>query len=123
MRYLETATNEDLLIELARRLNMTLVLEEDNGQEILEDDSEIHSDPIPTIQKNAPIEPSMFRVVRTKTTADRVYLLNEEDKTRQWMTNPDVVKSKGFEMEDVVEINDEELLKYQQKQAIYEVNA
>lgn len=60
------------------------------------------------------------RIVRTKTTADRVYLLDVEKKSRQWMTNPAVVESYGFSMADVVEIDDDELLRYEQGQAIFE---
>lgn len=60
------------------------------------------------------------RVVRTKQSADRVYLIDAAKKTRQWMTNPAVVESYGFNMGDVEEIDDDELLQYQQGQAIFE---
>lgn len=60
------------------------------------------------------------RVVRTKQSADRVYLIDAAKKTRQWMTNPAVVESYGFNMGDVEEVDDDELLRYQQGQAIFE---
>lgn len=61
------------------------------------------------------------RVVRTKTTADRVYYIDEDKGTRQWVTNPEVLANLGFSMEDVKEIDDDEMLKYQQSQALYRV--
>lgn len=61
------------------------------------------------------------RVVRTKTSGDRVYLLDEEKKTRQWVTNPDVLRSYGFEAADVSEVDDTELLKYNMAPALYKV--
>lgn len=62
----------------------------------------------PTVEK-----PKDSRVVRTKSSGDRVYLLSiKEDgkKTRQWVYNPEVLESLGFNMGDVVEIEDSELL-------------
>lgn len=65
--------------------------------------------------------PEGQRVVRTKTSGDRVYMIDEIKKTRQWVTNPDVLKGLGFEIGDVVEIEDNELLKYQTGPALYKV--
>lgn len=67
--------------------------------------------------------PEGKRVVRTKSTGDRVYFIDEVKKTRQWVTNPDILKSLGFEMGDVVEVDDNELLKYQMGSALYRVDA
>jgi hypothetical protein len=61
-------------------------------------------------------------VVRTKQSGDRVYLLDEEKKTRQWLTNPEVMKKLGFEMGDVKEVKDEEILTYAMGSAIYRVD-
>lgn len=53
------------------------------------------------------------RVVRTSVGGDRVYFLDEDKMTRQWATNPDVLDSLGFGLEDVTNVEEEELLKYQ----------
>lgn len=66
--------------------------------------------------------PEGKRVVRTKTSGDRVYLLDEEKQTRQWVTNVDVLKKLGFELSDVTEVDDNELLKFQMGQALYRVD-
>lgn len=61
----------------------------------------------------APTEkPKDKRVVRTKSSGDRVYLLDEIKKTRQWVYNPEVLDSLGFTMGDVQEVEDSEILKY-----------
>jgi len=65
--------------------------------------------------------PEGQRVVRTKTSGDRVYLLDDNKKTRQWVATPEVLQGVGFEMEDVIEVNDAELLKYQMGPAIYKI--
>lgn len=65
--------------------------------------------------------PEGKRVVRTKSSADRVYLLDEEKKTRQWITNPEVLDASGFTMEDVQTVEDGELLKYNMGPALYRV--
>lgn len=72
---------------------------------------------------DAPVRvlPEGKRVVRTKTSGDRVYLLDETKGTRQWVTNPEVLKSLGFEIEDVTEVDDNELLKFQMGPALYRV--
>jgi hypothetical protein len=64
-----------------------------------------------------------LRVVRTPSTADRVYLLNDEAKTRQWVTNPEVLASLGFTLADVVEMDDNQLLEYQQGKPLYNAGA
>ena len=66
--------------------------------------------------------PEGKRVIRTKSSGDRVYLLDEEKKTRQWVTNGDVLGQLGFLMEDVVEVEDDVLYGYQMGSAIYKVN-
>lgn len=78
---------------------------------------------IPGDQEEAPARelPEGKRVVRTKSSGDRVYYLDEEKKTRQWVTNPEVLKGLGFEAGDVVEVEDSELLNYQMASAIYKV--
>lgn len=65
--------------------------------------------------------PKDKRVVRTKSSGDRVYLLDDVKKTRSWVTNPDILKSLGFELTDVGEVDDAEFLKYQMNPAIYRV--
>lgn len=63
--------------------------------------------------------PEGKKVVRTKSSGDRVYLLDEVKKTRQWVTNPDVLDSLGFELGDVGEVDENEMLKFQMGPALY----
>lgn len=65
--------------------------------------------------------PEGKRVARTKSSGDRVYMLDDEKKTRHWVTNPEVLKGLGFELGDVVEVDDIEILKYQLGAALYRV--
>lgn len=67
----------------------------------------------------ARVLPEGKRVVRTKGSGDRVYLLDEVAKTRHWVTNPEVLEGYGFTMADVGEAEDAELLKYQMSAALY----
>lgn len=66
--------------------------------------------------------PEGKRVVRTKSSGDRVYLLDEEKKTRQWVTNGDILTKLGFEMEDVTEVEDADLLKFNMGPALYRID-
>lgn len=63
--------------------------------------------------------PEGQRVVRTKTSGDRVYLLDDNKKTRAWVTNGDVLTALGFDMSDVSEVEDSEMMKYNMAAAIY----
>lgn len=65
--------------------------------------------------------PEGKRAVRTKGSGDRVFLLDDVKKTRQWVTNPDILEGLGFKMNDVVEVDDNEMLKYQMGPALYRV--
>ena len=65
--------------------------------------------------------PEGKRVVRTKSSGDRVYLLDEAKKTRRWVTNAKVLEGLGFKFEDVSEVDDTEMLKYQMGPALYRV--
>jgi hypothetical protein len=67
------------------------------------------------------ILPKDKRIVRTKTSGDRVYILDEIKKTRQWVTSPEVLKSLGFELSDAIEIDDADLFKYQMSSPLYRV--
>ena len=62
--------------------------------------------------------PEGRRMVRTKSSGDRVYMLDETKKTRQWIYDPLVLESLGFELSDVGEVEDNELLKYSMGPAI-----
>jgi hypothetical protein len=66
--------------------------------------------------------PEGKRVVRTKSSGDRVYCLDEEKGTRRWVTNPQILDGLGFEANDVTEVEDSELLKYQMGPAIYRID-
>lgn len=65
--------------------------------------------------------PEGKRVVRTKQSGDRVYMLDEAKKTRHWITNPEVLDGLGFKMEDVTEVEDAEMLRFQMGAALYRV--
>ena len=69
----------------------------------------------------ARVLPEGKRAVRTKSSGDRVYCLDEVKKTRQWVTNPQILNGLGFQSEDVVEVDDSELLKYQKGPALYKL--
>ncbi len=69
-------------------------------------------------QRNLPKDK---RVVRTKTSGDRVFLLDEKAKTRQWITSPTILEGLGFEHSDVAEVEDMELLKYNMAAALYAI--
>lgn len=67
----------------------------------------------------ARVLPSGKRVVRTKTSGDRVYLLDDAEKTRHWIANPDVLTNLGFDMSDVIDVEDSELIRYRMATALY----
>lgn len=69
--------------------------------------------------KDVRVLPEGQRVVRTKLSGDKVYLLDDTKNTRSWVTNGDVLTGLGFEMGDVVEVDDSEMMKYQMAAAIY----
>ena len=69
----------------------------------------------------ARVLPEGKRVVRTKSTGDRVYMLTDADNSRRWITNPEVLKGLGFEMGDITEVDDSELMKYTMGPALYRV--
>lgn len=56
--------------------------------------------------------PEGMRAVRTKSTGDKVYVLNEEKQTKRWVTSPEVLEGLGFTLGDVVEIDDLEFANY-----------
>lgn len=62
--------------------------------------------------------PAWQRVARTRSSGDRVYLLDDQKKTRQWVYDPNVLESLGFSMADVGDIEDNDLLKYNMGPAI-----
>lgn len=67
------------------------------------------------------------RAVRTKSTGDRVYLIDDNAKTKAWVAGtqakpgPELLKELGFEMTDVVEVEDSTLLGYTMQPSIYQV--
>lgn len=115
---LSAATNIELFLELAHRLDVRL--DENKIAELSTPDGRV-PDPAPQgdSSEEKPDHAGNERVVRTATSGDRVYLLNETDKTRQWVTNTEILAQRGFALNDVTEITDDELMKYQQKQALY----
>lgn len=86
-------------------------------------DMEVENLPVEQVEdKPKKVLPEGKKVVRTKSSGDRVYYINEEKKTRQWITNPDVLTKLGFDMDDVQEIDDSELLRYSMAAALYRID-
>src|SRR4051812_21676120 len=48
--------------------------------------------------------PKDKRVIRTKSTGDRVYLIDETAKTKAWVTSAEILEKLGFTMADVEEV-------------------
>lgn len=82
---------------------------------LMGDGTETDTTPVPPERKL----PENQRVVRTKTSGDKVYLLDEVKKTRQWITNGEVLTALGFEMGDVTEVDDVTMMKYNMGAALY----
>lgn len=61
------------------------------------------------------------RAVRTKSTGDRVYLVDDNAKTKAWITSPEILAKLDFEMGDVVDLDDKDLVDYQMSPSIYKV--
>jgi hypothetical protein len=68
-----------------------------------------------------PEKPKDKRVVRTKSTGDRVYLIDETAKTKAWVTSPEILTKLGFELGDVDDIEDSEMLGYAMTASVYRV--
>jgi len=83
--------------------------------EYVDDETEVVEEPV---VKDLP---EGKRAVRTKSSGDRVYCLDEVKKTRQWVTNPEILAGLGFDASDVVEVDDAELLRYQMGPALYKL--
>lgn len=62
------------------------------------------------------------RAVRTKSTGDRVYLIDDNAKTKAWITSPEIMTKLGFEMSDVQDLEDSALVSYQMAPSIYRVD-
>lgn len=92
-------------------------------EERLAEQNKIMNGPIisPQISEKPLLNDKNQRVVRTKTSGDRVYLIDENAKTRQWITNPQILSALGFNLEDVTDIDEPEFLKYSMAQAIYKM--
>lgn len=116
--------NQDPIQELKEKL---IAVIEDWGDRFIQEvdiTSEIPVEPLEAeiVSEEKRVLPEGKRAVRASSTGDRVYYIDEEKKTRQWVTNPDVLKKLGFELSDVAEVTEEELLRYQMAAAVYQVN-
>lgn len=79
-----------------------------------------------TIEFAAPTEPARElpkdkRVIRTKSTGDRVYLIDEVAKTKAWVTTEDILTKLGFTQADVQEVDDSALVGYAMIASIYKI--
>ena len=63
------------------------------------------------------------RAVRTKSTGDRVFLVDDVAKTKAWITSEKILTELGYEMGDVVEVDDKDLITYALAPSIYRVEA
>lgn len=74
-----------------------------------------------TAVEDKPARTDGKRAIRTKSTGDRVYLIDDNAKTKAWVTSPEVLSKLGFEMNDVVDLEDSELISYQMVPSIFRV--
>lgn len=80
-------------------------------------DTHQNEEPREPAKANGPKMVGDTRVVRSKSTGDKVYLLNDKEMTKRWVLSPEVLSGMGFTFSDVTEIPDEELAKYGQATA------
>lgn len=66
--------------------------------------------------------PKDKRVIRTKSTGDRVYLIDETAKTKAWVTSAEILEKLGFTMADVEEVDDSALVGYAMTASVYKVD-
>lgn len=74
---------------------------------------------VPEVPRDLPKDK---RVVRTKSTGDRVYLVDETAKTKAWVTSPEVLAKLGFEMGDVQDVEDKDLIGYAMTASLFKVD-
>ena len=61
------------------------------------------------------------RAVSSKGTGDRVYLLDDNAKTKAWITSLEVLAGLGFDRANVEDIEDSVLIEYSMAASIYQV--
>lgn len=66
--------------------------------------------------------PKDKRVIRTKSTGDRVYLVDETAKTKAWVTSEDILTKLGYSQADVQEVEDSSLVGYAMTASIYKAD-
>lgn len=66
--------------------------------------------------------PKDKRVIRTKSTGDNVYEVDDVAKTKRWVKNPQVLEALGWQMSDVQDLGDEALLGYAMGASIHQVD-
>lgn len=69
-----------------------------------------------------PVRTDGKRAVRTKNTGDRVYLIDDNTKSKAWVTTAEILSKLGFEMNDVQDLDDSELVQYTMMPSIYGVD-
>lgn len=111
------ATTRDLLNELTARIELDGNLDYKPAGNLASNTQLVE------VPEGRPTMPEGKRVARTKSSGDRVYLLDDttDPPTRAWVTNAELLDPLGFIMEDVVEVEDSELLKYNMAAPIYKV--
>lgn len=73
-------------------------------------------------EPDVPETPKDKRVIRTKSTGDRVYLIDETAKTKAWVTSPEILEKLGFGLNDVEDIDDKDLVGYAMTASVYKVD-
>lgn len=106
------ATTRELLAELTARIEVDGQLDYRTTDGIAPGAEAVFTPP-------ARVLPEDQRVVRTKTSGDKVYLLDDTKKTRQWISNGEVLTGLGFEMNDVTEVDDATMMRYNMGPALY----
>ena len=73
------------------------------------------------LETPARVLPEGKRAVRTKSTGDRVYLIDEVAKTKAWITSGEILEGLGFGFADVEDVEDSELVDYAMTASVYKL--
>ena len=80
---------------------------------------EITTEAVEVVEEPKRELPEGKRLVYTKESGDRRFLIDEVKKTRQWVTKPELLEGLGLQLDDAVLIEKPEFERYQQGSPIY----
>ena len=83
---------------------------------------EKQKNPTTQVEEVKPERTDGKRAVRSKSTGDRVMLLDDNEKTKAWITSPEILAKLGFDMADVEDVEDSEMLQDAMSPSIYRVD-